>query len=244
MSKHQTAIFREAWPEPPFWAVRFELPNPPRPGCFVLADFGGPLRQALFPAAVTATDFTVMVAPRHEATRLLPGANVDLLGPFGRGFQVEAVERLLLVAEAPALPPLLPLLEAAPMVTLILAAPTRALLPALHHFPPSVEVHLITQDGSAGYAGTLTVCHEHDSPLLEAIQWAERICISAEPSFYGTLAQLIRQQRLHPRPNFAQALVPLVMPCGVGACEVCRLHTRHGERHACTDGPVFDVLEF
>lgn len=244
MSKQQTAIFREARPEAPFWAVRFELPNPPRPGCFVLADFDGPLREALFPAAVDVGGFTAMVAPRHPATRLLPGAEVNMLGPFGRGFQVEPAERLLLVAEAHTLPPLLPLLEAAPMVTLVLAAPTRALLPALHRFPPAVELHLITQDGSAGYVGTLDACHHADSPLLEAVQWADRICASCEPLFYPVLAQIVRQQRLYPAPNFAQALVQVAMPCGVGACEICRVQTVHGERRACTDGPVFDILDF
>lgn len=244
MSKHTTAIFRDARPEPPFWAVRFEGPNPPRPGCFVLADLGGPLREVFFPAAVTATGFEVFVPPGHAVQRLLPGAEVDLLGPFGRGFQLGQVERLLLVAEAHTLPPLLPLLEAAPMVTLVLAAPTRALMPAAQRFPPAVELLLITQDGSAGYAGTLVACHHADSPLLEAVQWADCVCASCEPSFYPVLARFVRQQRLNPAPNFAQALVQAPMPCGVGACEVCRVSTAHGEKRACTDGPVFDVLDF
>ncbi len=244
MGKHVTAIFRSARPEPPFWAVRFDVPNPPRPGCFVLADFGGPLREVLFPAAMDVEGFSVLVPPGHPVQRLLPGAEVGLLGPFGRGFQIEQAERLLLVAEAHTLPPLLPLLEVAPMVTLVLAAPTRALLPASHRFPPAVELHVITQDGSAGYTGTLETCHNEDSPLLELVQWADRICASCEALFYPVLARIVRQQRLNPPANFAQALVQVVMPCGVGACEICRVQTRHGERRACTDGPVFDVLDF
>ncbi len=244
MSKHTTATFREAHPEPPFWRVRFEMLNPPRPGCFLLADFGAPLREVLFPAALHAEGFDVLVPPGHPVQRLLPGEAVDLLGPFGRGFQTEQVERLLLVAEAHLLPPLLPLLEAAPMVTLVLAAPTRALLPPAQRFPPAVELHLITQDGSVGYAGTLETCHNADSPLLEAVQWADRLCASCDPVFYPKLARIVRQQRLNPPSNFAQVLIQVAMPCGVGACEICRVQTVNGERRACTDGPVFDVLDF
>jgi dihydroorotate dehydrogenase electron transfer subunit len=33
------------------------------------------------------------------------------------------------------------------------------------------------------------------------------------------------------------------MPCGVGACDICPVETRQGQRHLCTDGPVFDLLE-
>ena len=244
MSKQHTAIFREACPEPPFWAVTFESPHPPAPGCFVLADFGGPLREALFPAATNATGFTAMLLPRHPATHLLPGAQVDLLGPFGRGFRVGAVSRLLLVAEAALLPPLLPLLEAAPAVALALEAPTRARLPAPERIPPAVELHLITQDGSAGLLGTLEQTHEGQASLAELLAWAECVCFSCESARYPALAAQMRAARLHPAPDFAQALVQVAMPCGVGACEICRVQTQRGEQHACTHGPVFDILDF
>ncbi|OQA21513.1 MAG: dihydroorotate dehydrogenase electron transfer subunit [Chloroflexi bacterium ADurb.Bin360] len=95
-----------------------------------------------------------------------------------------------------------------------------------------------------GYAGTLETCHGADSPLLEAVQWADRICASCDSAFYPKLARIVRQQRLNPPANFAQALIQIAMPCGVGACEVCRVQTVNGERRACTDGPVFDVLDF
>ncbi|MCD6345456.1 MAG: hypothetical protein J7M17_07645, partial [Anaerolineae bacterium] len=120
MIKRQTAIFREARSVPPFWAVRFEVEFPPAPGRFMLADLDGPLREALFPAAGDAEGFTVWAPPRHPVTQLLPGAPVDMLGPLGRGFRLGGAQRLLLVAEAAQLPPLLPLLEATPAVVLII----------------------------------------------------------------------------------------------------------------------------
>ncbi len=249
MVKSQDAIFRQAYPAPPYWAARFDVPNPPAPGAFVLADLGGPLREALFPAAITADGFTVMLPPRHPATRLLPGATVNVLGPLGQGFRLNGATRLLLVAEAASLPPLLPLLEAAPAVALVVEAPTRAQLPSPDRFPPAIELTLVTRDGSAGYLGPL----ESQDPapanlqrvllrLVELIAWAECACFACAPDRYPALAAIVRAARIQPAPDFAQALIQTAMPCGVGACEVCRIPTRAGEKHVCADGPVFDIL--
>lgn len=215
----------------------------------MLADLGGPLREVLFPAALTVDGFTAMVPPRHPATQLLPGATVNMLGPLGQGFRLDGTTRLLLVAEAALLPPLLPLLEAASAVALVVEAPTRAQLPSPDRFPPTTELLLVTRDGSSGYLGPL----ESQDPapanlqrvlphLLELIAWAERVCFACVNERYPALAAIVRAARLHPAPDFAQALVQTAMPCGVGACEICRIPTRFGEKHACTDGPVFDIL--
>ncbi len=248
--REQTAVFRYARPTPPYWTVRFDVAVPPSAGTFVLADLGGPLREVLFPSVVDGEGFAVMVPPRHPAARLLPGARVAMLGPLGRGFRVEGVERLLLVAEAAYVPHLWPLMEVAPEVAMVMEAPTRALLPPPGRFPPTVELFLVTLDGSTGYLGPLE--SEDESPeglarvgprLRELVAWAECVCLACTPTRYGALGALVREVRLHPRPDFAQALVVRALPCGVGACEVCRIATRHGERRVCTDGPVFDLME-
>jgi len=248
MVKQQDAVFRQAYPAPPYWVARFDLPHPPGPGGFVLADLGGPLREALFPAAIDANGFAAMLPPRHAATRLLPGATVNMLGPLGQGFRLGDATRLLLVAEAAFLPPLLPLLEAVPAVALVIEAPTRAQLPPPDRFPPAVELTLVTCDGSAGYLGPLESTDpapanlERVTPrLVELIAWAECACFACASDRYPALAALVRAARIQPAPDFAQALVQVPMPCGVGACEVCRINTRAGEKHACTDGPVFDI---
>ncbi|HQE92916.1 MAG TPA: hypothetical protein PLH19_13665 [Anaerolineae bacterium] len=249
MVKQQDAIFRQAYPAPPYWAVRFDVAYPPAAGAFVLADLGGPLREALFPAIITADGFTAMVAPRHPATRLLPGATVPMLGPLGKGFRLSRVTRLLLVAEVACLPLLQPLFEAAPAVALVIEAPTRAPLPPPDRFPPAVELTLVTRDGSTGYLGPL----ESSDPapanlqrvlphLVELMGWAECVCLACAPDRYPALAAIVRTVRLHPPADFAQALIQTALPCGVGACEVCRITTRAGERHACLDGPVFDMM--
>lgn len=230
------------------------MSHPPAAGMFVLAELGGPLREVLFPSAIDETGVEIWVRPGHPLTQLLPGANVDLLGPLGRGFRVGNISRLLLVAEVDNLPPLLPLLSAAPEVAVMVEIPTRAQMPPLDRFPLSVELHLVSLDGSAGYLGPLesddippSGLERARSRLLELLKWAECVCVACGMSRYAELADLVRAARFYPSQDFAQAMVTItsevIMPCGVGACEVCRVNTIHGEKHACVDGPVFDLLE-
>jgi dihydroorotate dehydrogenase electron transfer subunit len=103
-----------------------------------------------------------------------------------------------------------------------------------------VELQLLTEDGSAGYQGTLTA--PGAAPLTALLQWAERVCLACDAAQRESLAQRVNKARLHPPKDFAQVLVRVPMPCGVGACDACRVETGRGERHACTDGPVFDLL--
>ena len=83
MTNSQIATFSSARAMPPYWAVHFEVAHPPAPGAFMLADLDGPLREPLFPALIEAAGFTAMAPPGHPATRLLPGAEVDMLRPAG-----------------------------------------------------------------------------------------------------------------------------------------------------------------
>lgn len=249
--KRQSATLRYARPRPPSWEVRLDMPQPPQAGAYVLADFGAPVREPLFPALVDDEGFVTVLAPGHPATRLLPGTPVDVLGPLGRGFRVGDVTRLLLVVEVSYLPLVLPLIRASPSVVLVVEATTRARLPSPVIFPPALELILVTLDGSAGYLGPLDLDGpaptglERAAPRLrELLVWAERACFGCTPERYTGLARLVRDVRLQPFQDFAQALVQVPMPCGVGACDVCRVSTRHGEAHACVDGPVFDLMDF
>ena len=251
MVSRQTATFRYARPDPPLWRVRFDVEHPPDPGGFALADLAPPLRTPLFPSAIDASGFVTHLEPGHAATKLLPGAEVDLLGPLGRGFRVtDRATRLLLAADVRYLPILMPLFTAAPSVVLIVEAGTRGRLPAPSRFPPSLELDLVTRDGSAGHAGRVGgeasdagAETPAASRFRELIRWADAVCVAFDRDRYPPMTRLMRETRLQPRADFAQAWVRVPMPCGVGACEVCRVRTRRGEKRACTEGPVFDLLE-
>jgi dihydroorotate dehydrogenase electron transfer subunit len=215
-------------------------------GRFVLAELGDTLRSPLFPAHLGARAFDILVPPDHPAGRLQLGDTVNILGPLGRGFRVpDSARRLLLVADTAHLPTLLSLAqpknqipppEPGFSVALLLSGPTATELYPIRFLPPALEVHIVTTDGSAGHGG---------SPLElfpDLARWADCICIAGKPETYPPLADIVREVRLGPRPDFAQALVLPPLVCGVGACQGCGVEAAHGIKLACTDGPVFDLL--
>ncbi len=240
MPRYQTLELQELRPAPPFWLATCAAALPPAPGQYVLVDVGGPLREALFPIAVEAGRFTCAVPVGHPLTRLLPGSLLPAYGPLGRGFRIGEVTRLLLVAEAQSWPLLLPLVHAAPEVVLVLEATTRTQLPSMERLPADVEVLVLTRDGSAGQVGYL---EQAEAALGELVHWAERVALACAWERYPALAKLVRAARLHVPADFAQALVTVPMPCGMGACDVCRISVGEREHVPCTEGPVFDLLE-
>jgi len=219
------------------------------PGRFVLADLGGYLRTPLFPARIEAEGFDVLVPPNHPVVTLRPRDEVNLIGSLGRGFEVSTeIRRLLLVADTAHLPVLLPLTQSRnrvfqkkpgfpSSVALLLSALTAAELYPIRLLPPALEVHVVTANGSAGH---------HGSPLdlfPDLARWADCICIAGDPTTYPALAEIVRKVRLGPGHRFAQTLVVPPMACGVGACQGCAVPVARGTKLACTDGPVFDLLE-
>ena len=221
------------------------------PGRFVLADLGGYLRIPLFPAFLDASGsdtaaFDVLVRPGHPLAILRPGGNVSLIGPLGHGFDPPTTaQRLLLVASSAHLGALLPLTTQKPegsespgfSVALLLSAPTAADLYPVQLLPPTLEVHVVTADGSGGHRGsTLDL-------FPDLARWADCICIAEDPAIYPRLAEFLQEVRVAPGRGFAQALAMPPIVCGVGACQGCAVPVAHGTRLACTDGPVFDLLE-
>jgi len=236
------ALVTEVERSGPFVRVTLSVPAIPRglaPGRFVLADLGGYLRTPLLPARIEASGFDVLVPLDHPAAALQAGATVDLIGPLGHGFEVPmAARRLLLVAGSAHLPLLLPLTQPRSRSSaLLLSAPTAAALYPIEHLPPALEVHVVTADGSAGHGGSILDLF----PGL--VRWADCVCIAGNPATYQALADVVREVRLGPPPRLAQALVVPPMACGVGACRGCTVPVERGFKLACTDGPVFDLLE-
>ncbi len=223
------------------------------PGRFALADLGDYLRTPLFPAHIEADGFDVLVLPGHPAATLRPGDEVNLIGPLGRGYEVpKTASRLLLVADTVHLPVLLPLTQPrnrvfqkkpgfSSSIALLLSAPTAAELYPIRLLPPALEVHVITADGSAGHQGSAL------DLFPNLVRWADCICIAplqqATPAAHLALAEIVREVRVRPAKRFAQVMVVPPMACGVGACQGCAVPVARGTKLACTDGPVFDLLE-
>ena len=220
-------------------------------GRFVMADLGGYVRAPLFPAAPSTPAaepgaFVVLVPPDHPLTTLRPEASVNLIGPLGHGFEVPpSTHHLLLAADTDHLPMLLPMaLEPSNagygpgiQVALLLSRGRAEALYPIQLLPPALEVHLVTADGSASPFRSLSAV------FPDLVRWADCICIAQDPVTYPALAELVRQVRVRPHACFAQALVVPAVACGVGACQGCAVRVARSTKLACTDGPVFDLLE-
>lgn len=100
------------------------------------------------------------------------------------------------------------------------------------------EVQIATDDGSAGRHGYVT------DLLADYIKNTKNIenidCIFA----CGPLPMLERTANIANSNNIkCEVSMEERMACGVGACLVCACETKHGYKHICKDGPVFDSTE-
>jgi dihydroorotate dehydrogenase electron transfer subunit len=237
----------------PFRRIRLEAPGVAAglsAGRFASADLGDYLRTPLFPAHLDQRGFEVLVEPDHPAAALQPGTQLKLMGPLGRGYEMpHGARHVLLVADMPHLPVLLPLTHQKPGLSqrpgtstaLLLSAATARNLYPIHLLPPRLEVQIATGDGTVGHAGSVL------DLLPDMVRWADCICIAADPNMYPPMADAVREGHFTQSPSagrrrFAQALVVPPMPCGVGACHGCAVSTHPAPKLACTDGPVFDLL--
>jgi dihydroorotate dehydrogenase electron transfer subunit len=103
-----------------------------------------------------------------------------------------------------------------------------------------VEVHLSTDDGSAGRPGFVTDLVRpvvSDSPLASRI-----VCCGPEPMMEAT-AKLAAELHVP-----CQVSLETPMACGIGVCFSCVARIRDAEgnwdyRRTCVEGPVFDAKD-
>ena len=99
----------------------------------------------------------------------------------------------------------------------------------------NLELHLSTDDGSAGLAGPLT------EPLAEAVARDPdgMICACGPPGMLKAVGRIAASCGCR-----CQVAVETLMACGMGACQGCVLE-QAGRQGAylkvCRDGPVFDA---
>ncbi|PKM50384.1 MAG: dihydroorotate dehydrogenase electron transfer subunit [Firmicutes bacterium HGW-Firmicutes-7] len=172
-----------------------------------------------------------------EFSMLGKGQTIDVLGPVGNGYEVEACETSILVGGGVGTPPLLELAKRIEGKKLIyLGFRTGSYL--VEEFKKYGEVQVATDDGSEGHHGTvITLMNQNNAdgqriyacgpkPMLKALQqWAGERNIRA---------QLSLEER---------------MGCGFGACVgcVCKIKAKnelgYTYKKVCKDGPVFDAKE-
>jgi hypothetical protein len=147
------------------------------------------------------------------------GMDLSLRGPFGRGFELPATaRRVVLVPFAAAssrLQPLIPLaLEQDAAVVLVSDR-------GGEHLPDAVEV-------------------QPRAELGEILSWADWIAFDIEREELPELRALLGKADQFQALKDASIFVHTPVPCGGAAeCGVCAVVTKSGWRMACKDGPVF-----
>jgi dihydroorotate dehydrogenase electron transfer subunit len=183
-----------------------------------------------------------------RGTRILAektvGDTMDIIGPLGNGFPVDDdLRRAVLVAGGMGVAALMKLAEeiAERKIIALIGASTRDKIIGEKDLTDlGAEVHIATEDGSAGHKGMV-------SDLLE------KILLEMEDSTRvfacGPAAMLKVVARIAARCNIpAYVSLEERMACGVGACLgcACQVTSPEGEtqyKMVCSDGPVFDAQE-
>ena len=199
-------------------------------------------------------------------THLRPGDPVDMLGPLGRPFEVDARSRhLLLIAGGLGMAGVRSLADEAlrdgrQVTVLFGAASARDVYPS-SLLPDEVEYVIATDDGSVGHHGFVTEL----VPQYEA--WADQAFACGPAPMLAALARLAagRRERLGVaklgrkrgggkadpvgspaarRKAFLQVSMEQNMGCAVGACLGCVIMGTNGApQRVCREGPVFAAEE-
>jgi NAD(P)H-flavin reductase len=224
-----------AWIDCPTAAV-------PAPGQYVLAnnpaEADAPLATALFPASYGEAGFlAVQLVPNTNkltaystanrltaySTAWLPGAELRLRGPLGRGFALPySARRLALIDLDGGALRLLPLVAAGLAngadVALFSEAPPTLL-------PSSVEINPLRSAG-------------------EALGWADYMAVDVSLDQVEKLAEYLGLPNGQHLPCPGQVLVATAMPCsGAAECGACAVLVHRRWKLVCTDGPVFDLRD-
>ncbi|HEY6000527.1 MAG TPA: dihydroorotate dehydrogenase electron transfer subunit [bacterium] len=193
--------------------------------------------------AVLSLLFQVVGPTTRELAACGKGAVVDVLGPHGRGFTLEAPEHWL-VAGGRGLAPLYYLARLARRA----GRPCRVFLggreaghvlrvPELERRGCAVEVS--TEDGSRGRRGRVTELLERGLARASRRRRAGILVSACGPhGMLAAVASVCAAAGVRARVS-----VDPLMACGRGLCLGCTVRAGEGYRLACQHGPVFDAAE-
>ncbi|MBW1734092.1 MAG: dihydroorotate dehydrogenase electron transfer subunit [Deltaproteobacteria bacterium] len=220
-----------------------------RPGQFVMLRVGqgmDPLLRRPFSICGTREHDLVLILYRVVGrgtgimSRLGRGERLSVLGPLGRGFDMPGDRaRSVLVAGGMGIAPLIFLARSAKgkALTLLAGFGTSGEIPPLGELGlGGIDLHISTDDGSAGKKGLVTALLRDLLLELES----DRLEIFA----CGPLPMLKEVAAMSLKEDIpCQVSLEARMACGLGACQGCATRgasDRAGTYvHVCVDGPVF-----
>jgi len=225
-----------------------------RPGQFVMVKTGEgdvPLLRrpfGIYRADKEGRSIEILYRIVGLGTRLLSempsGAGLEIIGPLGNGFDVNAAgDAPLLVAGGVGVASLLPLAEAltsagADAVTLIGVRRSDELLAVAAFENAGAGVKIATEDGSRGYRGYVT-------DLMDEIIGSQEGCSAVYSC--GPQPMLKKVASISARYGVpCQVSLEATMACGFGVCLGCIVKTGpDGSQYkrVCREGPVFNAEE-
>ena len=187
---------------------------------------------------------TLVVQQIGASTHKLLAMNVgdslqDIVGPLGRATRIENYGTVVCACGGVGAAPMLPIAEALKKagnrVITVLAARNKDLLILQDELTKwSDEVMIMTDDGSAGQQGVVTVG-------VEQIINREPVhkCITIGPAIMMKFVALTTAKYNIP----TEASLNTIMVDGTGMCGACRVTVGGKTKFVCVDGPEFDAHE-
>ncbi len=174
----------------------------------------------------------------HKLLALNPGDSIhDIVGPLGRATRIENYGTVVCACGGVGAAPMLPIAEALKKagnrVITVLAARTESLIILRDELAKwSDEVILMTDDGSVGQKGVVTVG-------VEQIINREKVdkCITIGPAIMMKFVALTTAKYNIP----TEASLNTIMVDGTGMCGACRVTVGGKTKFVCVDGPEFDA---
>lgn len=216
-----------------------------KPGQFVNVSCGEGhlLRRPISICEASGVQLRLVFEVRGEGTQWLSerqaGESVSVLGPLGRGFDVEG-KKVLFVGGGIGVPPLLWAAKRAAKADAALGFSTEGRAILLEDFANVCgESSVTTDDGSLGLKGNAL---DAAKVLLEKNSY-DAVCACGPKILLKYTAEAAEAAGIPCQVSMEER-----MGCGVGACLVCavKLRDEKGETyygHVCKNGPVFSSKE-
>ena len=177
-------------------------------------------------------------ASTHKLLALNAGDSIhDVVGPLGRATRIEKYGTVVCACGGVGAAPMLPIAEALKKagnkVITVLAARNKDLLILRDELAQwSDEVIIMTDDGSAGQQGVVTVG-------VEQVINREQVdkCITIGPAIMMKFVALTTAKYNIP----TEASLNTIMVDGTGMCGACRVTVGGKTKFVCVDGPEFDA---
>lgn len=170
----------------------------------------------------------------ERLSRMTPGEKLNLVYPLGNSFTIpEKGEKVLLTGGGCGMAPLLYLgrkiRDAGVEPVFALGFRNRDRVLDHEAFLELGEVHIATEDGSAGHHGFVT-----ELPAFKS-KWDRVYSCGPEPMMKA-VASICSARGI-----FCEVSLENLMACGIGVCLCCVVPTTSGNLCSCTDGPVFNI---